>query len=189
MDDFQIMTDKICIAIIGEKAGGKDVVGKYLSEKYQAEVIASGDIFRDLLDVLEIDKTRENITNVAIAVRSAFGQNIAQEVTLKRFGRSNAKICVNNGLRKPEEFEHAKQLGFHFWYVTAPVEMRFERMKQRNQNADDQTQTFELFKQQESFENEKDIMRLGMQCETRIDNTGSLDDLYKRIDEEINKLM
>ncbi len=183
------MNDKILIAIIGEKAGGKDVVGKYLSEKYSAEVIASGDIFRNILEILEIDKTRENISNVAVAIRNVFGENIAQEVTLKKFQRSPATICVNNGLRKPEEFEQAKQLGFHFWYVTAPLEIRFERMKQRKQNFDDQTQTFELFKQQETYINEKDIIELGSKSETRIDNTGSLEDLYKRVDEEINKLM
>lgn len=183
------MNNKILIATIGEKGGGKDVVGKYLTSKYGALVMASGDLFRDILDLLGIDKERANLTRLANTLRKEYGENVALDAMLKHFEISSAAICVDNGMRKPDEVGKAKQLGFHFWYITAPIETRFERIKNRNQNIDDQTQTLEKFTQQELLETEKYITELGLQAETRIDNTGSLEDLYKRVDEEINKLM
>lgn len=184
-----IGSTKILIATIGEKGGGKDVVGKYLTNKYGALVMASGDLFRDILDLLGIEKERANITRLANTLRKEYSENIALDAMLKHFEKSDAKICVDNGMRKPEEVEKAKQLGFHFWYITAPIETRLSRIQNRNQNADDQTQTIEKFKEQEQLETEKYITELGLQCEVRIDNTGSIEELYKRVDEEISKLL
>jgi dephospho-CoA kinase len=58
----------------------------------------------------------------------------------------------------------------------------------RREKADDAAMNFEQFKQQETGPTELEIPRLGKQADFRIDNTGSLDELYAKVDDIINKL-
>lgn len=180
---------KIWLGLIGEKGGGKDTVVKYLASHYQAKVLGVGDVVTELLNVLRLPVTRENLINLAEAIRGTFGENALQEGLLAKLQAAPNKLCIINGARKPAEIEQLKKLGAKIWYVTAPMELRFERLKQRRQKSDDKTQTFEQFRKQETLITEQFISELGKHANVIMTNTGTKQELLAITDHEIAKLI
>ena len=70
-------------------------------------------------------------------------------------------------------------------YLETDLEKRFERIKERGENSDDNDKTFEEFKKDHEREAEQEIKKLKIQADFIIDNNGSFEDLY----EQINKII
>lgn len=179
------MKDKIIIGLIGEKGGGKDTIAAYLIEHYGAYMLGVGDLLRQIHQLLELEYTRESMNTLVKAIREQFGEEILQTAILKKFANVPNKICVISGVRKPAEIEQLHAIGGKIWYITAPIEQRFERIFQRRQNADDAHQTLELFKQQEHLPAEIYITELGQRADVTIHNTGTLEELLTKVDQEM----
>jgi dephospho-CoA kinase len=61
-------------------------------------------------------------------------------------------------------------------------------MKLRNENEGDNKKTFEQFLEDHNAEADKQIPEVMKTAKYTIDNSGTLEDLYKQIDEIIKKL-
>ena len=108
----------------------------------------------------------------------------------KQITESWADIKVIGSIRLPDELKDARDLGAKIIYITAPVELRYERfMNLRREKGDDGKQTFEEFSLQEQEWTEIQIPILGAQADFKIENTGSLEELYTKVDEIINALI
>ncbi len=181
--------NKIIIGLVGEKGSGKDTIADYLIDHYQALMLGGGDIIRKILGLLHMEISRENLSKTADSIRQTFGENVFQDALILEIQKSNHKICVISGVRKPSEIEQLKSIGAKIWYITAPVELRFERVSKRHQNDDDNSQTLELFKQQEKLNTERFIEELGKTANTIIENIGSEQELITKVDQEMIKLL
>ena len=89
-----------------------------------------------------------------------------------------------------DEFEKViSDLGASTIYITAPVELRFDRYQQRHEKIDDGKMSFEEFARQDREElTEKGIPDLGKKADYRIDNTGTLEELYEKADKIISQI-
>lgn len=173
------------IGLIGEKLAGKDVVAEYLVKKYGAEHFRTSHILNELLGTLGLEKTRRNAIDIGIAVEKMFGQEVVGKALAKSVLESSAKIVINNGLRQPYQFEQAKNSGAKIIYVTAPLEIRHKRSLE---SVKDEHQDLKEFAEQEKEWIEQAIPELGKKADFRIENTGSLEDLYNKVDEIIKQL-
>ncbi|MEK7494452.1 MAG: AAA family ATPase [Patescibacteria group bacterium] len=181
---------KIIIGVTGEIASGKDTVTQYLEEKYSAKKYRFSDTLRGVLSELGLEETRLNLHNLSTALRHNYGENIlAQGIQLRVIRDTSADLIVIDGIRRKYDMDFFVDFpGFVLIYVSAPIELRYERTIKRHQNADDQTKTFEEFQADHERETETTILALKEQAKFVIENTGSLEDLQVSIEKILEEL-
>lgn len=181
---------KIIIAITGEMASGKDTLAKYLVEKYHAKAFHFSDSMRDVLDRLHLEETRDNLAKLSHALRQTFGEDIFAAVIETEVMREKEGIVIIDGVRRSSDIEFArKQENFILIYVEADIEKRYDRIKNREQNADDTEKTFQEFLHDHTLETEVTIPLLRTEADHIINNDGTLEDFYKQADAIVSTIL
>ncbi|MCW1888568.1 MAG: AAA family ATPase [Candidatus Moranbacteria bacterium] len=180
----------IVVGVTGEMASGKDTVTEYLVEKYGAKKYRFSDILREILDLLFVPQTRENLTRLSILLRQGFGDDLLAKVIEKRAEDDKTHpILVIDGIRRYQDIAYFNSLdGFTLWYVDASFETRYERLTMRSQNVDDMTKSEEEFRAEHEFETEKTVPALKEHANEVINNEGMLDELHRKVDVIMAKL-
>lgn len=186
------------LGLIGKNASGKGEVANYLKKK--------GFIYFSLSDELREEATkkslsheRETLISLGNILRKQNGpQYLAEKISNKiknNLKNGNGKNFVVDSIRSPfEAKEFMKNKDFLLIGIDAPIELRFERLKNRNRIGD--AKTLEEFKKQEEMENTKNPVSQQLDATfslagKRINNNGSLGELHEKIDElleELNKI-
>lgn len=179
---------RLIIGIVGQRLAGKDTVGEYLVKKYGAFHIKYSNILDEILDILDQPKSRRNEIDLGMAMRSVFHEGVLNAAIKKKLQNVKENFRVVNGIRFMDEFETIKSLGAKLIYVTAPQEILYERFLKRSQKADDNTLSAQEFAALESESTEVKIPQLDALCDFTINNVGSLEDLYKEVDNVIEKI-
>ncbi len=176
------------LGLVGEKLSGKDTIAAYLAQRYGAEHFRFSHILDDILRMLNLSVSRRNEIDLGLSLRKIFGPHVLVEALRKRMESSASDFKVVNGIRM-DEFDVVKAwAGAKIIYITAPSEIRFERYKQRHEKADDAVMDFAHFSAQDQEPTEIGIPALGAKADFKIDNIGSLENLYKKADDIIMKL-
>jgi dephospho-CoA kinase len=174
------------IALIGEKFSGKDVAANYLEKQYGATHVRFSHVLDDILKTLDLPISRRNEIDLGLGLRKIFGDGVLGHAIEQRVKNAKTGLVAVNGVRM-DEMENVKKLGATTVYITAPVGIRFGRYQRRHEKTDDATMDLEHFIKQEKEEfTEKGIPKLGMECDYKIENAGSLEELYKKIDNLMN---
>ncbi len=174
------------IGILGEKLAGKDELAKYLQDQHGAFYVKYSQIIDEILNILNIPITRRSEIDLGHALRGQFKTNVFWAAMKKRISESWVELKVIGSIRLPDELADAKALGAKIIYITAPAELRYDRfMNLRREKGEDGKQTFEEFVAQEQEWTEIQIPQLGARADFKIENTGTLEDLYKKVDEII----
>ncbi len=180
---------KIIVGIAGQIASGKDTVSKYITDEYGATRYGSSGIFRSALRNLFLPETRENLQKISLALRQAFGDDLVARVLHEDIKRTEGDFNVVDGVRRLSDILLLKQEpNFYLLYVDAPMELRYERIVKRAQNADDQTKTIDEFRQDHEREAEVSIKALQSQANGVVENTGDLKALFDQVDAFIKKI-
>jgi dephospho-CoA kinase len=140
-----------------------------------------------ILEELNLPISRQNEIDLGLGLRKVFGDHILVNALEKRVRRAWTKIIVVNGIRM-DEMDVVKGWRAKTVYVTAPIQTRFNRYSNRHEKADDAQMNMEQFALQEKGPTELAIPELGAKADFRIDNNGSLEELYKKVDDIFKKL-
>jgi dephospho-CoA kinase len=175
------------IGLVGEKLAGKDTVANYLASKYNADHFRFTHILDAVLEELNLEISRKNEIDLGLSLRKVFGEHVLVNALEQRVKRSISGYRVVNGIRM-DELSVVKSWGAKIIYITAPADIRFQRYMLRREKADDAVMNFEQFKQQETGPTELQIPQLGKQADYKIENIGTMDGLYKKVDDIIKKL-
>jgi dephospho-CoA kinase len=178
----------LIIGFMGERLGGKDTAAEYLAEKHGAEHLRYSHIFDDILRILDMPISRRNEIDLGNALRQQFGSGIFSQAMRKRVRDSKSPLIAMNGMRFPKEMDVARELDTKIVYITAPEQVRYQRFLARQEKADDATMTYEKFHALDRELTEVQIPELGKQADFRIDNTGSVQDLYDKIEQLLTDL-
>lgn len=173
--------------LVGERLSGKDTIANYLVQKHGAFHVRHSHILDEILDILDIPKTRRNEIDLGMNLRTSFGDEVIAKAVQKRVRDSNAQIIVMNGIRFQHELDNARQLGARIIYVTAPEDLRYKRFTERSEKVDDAKLTQEEFQALDKEPTEINIHELGLQADELIVNIDSLDNLFGKIEEIIKK--
>lgn len=185
----QVENKKIIIALTGQIASGKDVTKKYIIEKYGAQSVKFSQILRDVLSRLNISVERKTMQELSTILRQTFGEDLLARNIAEDAKKLEANIVILDGVRRPADILHAQKIeGFILVKVEAALELRYERMKVRNENVGDAEKTFEEFLADHESEADREVPVTMSQATETLDNNGSFDDLYKQIEELILKL-
>lgn len=180
---------KVIIGVAGEIASGKDTVGKYIAEKYGALSLRFSQPLRDILDRMELEQNRENMSKLSLHLRKAFGEDILSKAILAEAVKSSKDLVVVDGARRFPDIVHMEaDEHFYFVYVEASSEKRYERIIKRRQNADDATKTPVQFEKDANLETELQIRSLKTRADFVINNDGTLEELQAQIDKMVKEL-
>jgi len=181
--------EKIVIGIAGNIGSGKGAVTKYLTEKYKAQQMRYSKILADILERLHLDYNRDNLNALAEGLRNIFGGDILSQVLENDIREVEAVIVVFDGIRKKKELDYFKNKteNFFFIFVETPFEVVAKRLASRQEKTDDQEQTVEKLKARQQQPSDKDVPNLKQYADFVIDNSGSIEDTHKQIDEIMNK--
>ena len=180
---------KIIIGLVGSLASGKETTKKYLAEKYNSKDCKFSSILRDVLARVDVPNSRENIQKISTVLRANFGENLLAKAIAMDASKLDADIVVIDGVRRFTDIEHLNELpNFVLVKIDADPKVRYERMKLRNENAGDDKKTFEQFLEDHNAEADKQIPEVMKTAKYSIDNSGTLGDLYKQIDEILKKV-
>lgn len=188
---LEVLETRMILAFIGEKLGGKDAVTKYLIENHNAVQVKYSEVLDEILEILDIEKSRKNETALAMGLRDLFGKDVLVPALKNKISKLSSPLIIMNGVRFQEELEAIKDLEVKSIYITAPQEIRYQRYLKRVEKTDDGTKSFEDFqKEDQNSPTEVNIPGLGSRADHFIDNTGSLEELYSKVDkllQELNK--
>jgi dephospho-CoA kinase len=179
---------KIVIGLAGEMGSGKGTVAKFIAEKYKGSYYRFSTMLRDVLDRLHLEQSRENLPKISVALRNAFGEDIFDKVMVGDIEKDQSEIIVVDGMRRLKDAENLRKLaGFYLVYVDASLENCFERIVKRHENTDDAGKTIEEFKKEHTDEPETQIRALKDISDFVVENNGTLEELYAKVDEVIKK--
>jgi dephospho-CoA kinase len=177
------------IGIIGLPASGKGTIAEYLKEKHGAEKLRFSSTLNTILERLRVEQTRDNLIILSEVIRELCGEDVLARAILIGVQRSPNPLVVIDGVRRQGDIEifHGMK-NFHLLAVDAEPRTRYERSKMRAEKSGESTQTFDDFMTLEHRSTEVSARELMGQAEILIDNNGSIENLYRRIDEYIQSL-
>lgn len=180
----------IILGIVGEQGAGKGTAAQYIQKKYQAYNFRFSAALDDILARLSIPNERKNVIALVTALRGIFGEDILAKTLAHDIQTGAHAMSVVDGIRMPSELEILETLpGFQLIYITAPIESRYEKIKARKERANEESLSLEEFQDiEEKAVTEIHIPILAKRAKYRIENTGTLEELYAKIDEIIASL-
>jgi dephospho-CoA kinase len=138
------------IGLTGENCSGKGTTAEYLMKK-GFHYLSLSDVIREELKAQGKEPTRDVMIEHGNELRKKFGPGVLALKTIENL--DGDKNYIIDSIRLPAEVkEMKKQHGFYLIYVTAPQEIRFERMSCRGRVGD--PKTFEEFMKLEKIEEE-----------------------------------
>jgi len=180
---------KIIFGLVGPLASGKEVSRRYLENKYGADTTRFSSSLRDILNRLYLPVNRQNMQNLSLDLRQRFGGDVLSRVIAEDASASQKEIMAIDGVRRLDDIKQLKDLpGFNLVSIDAAPEIRYQRMKARNENQGDAEKTYEDFLADNQREAELEIPHVMSQAKYHLDNNGSLDDLYRQLDKLVEEL-
>lgn len=172
------------IALTGEKLAGKGTVAEYLQRVQSAVLFRFSQVLSDILARLHQPNNRSELVALGSYVRQRFGDGVLARVVSSDIQHCSAGFIVIDGLRYQAELTICGQLpNFYLLNITAPIDVRFERMKFRHEKNDETNMSYSEFVQREQDATEQEIVIVQQCAQMTIHNTGSKADLYHAIDQ------
>jgi len=180
---------KIVLGFVGKLASGKAVCQQYISDKYEAGSARFSTSLRDILNRLYLPISRENLQDLSLDLRNRFGSDVLARVIAEDVKRAPNDIVVIDGVRRLDDIVSLKDLpNFYLISIDASPEIRYERMKKRNENAGDAEKTFDQFVLDGQREAEIQIPEAMAAARYQLNNDGDLPSLYAQIDKIIQEI-
>lgn len=178
------------IGLTGENCAGKSTVSEYLMKK-GFYYYSLSDVIREELKATGKPITRENLIEEGNALRKKFGPGVLGTKIAQMLQKD--KNYVIDSIRNPEEVRELKKLGgFFLFYVNAPDEVRFDRIKSRGREEDPRTydafvriEKMEMENAEKTKQNLKGTFAL---ADKALPNDGDLNELHEKVDGALGEL-
>lgn len=187
----------IVIGVAGFAGSGKTTVANYLKEKYRFKVYTFSDVVEQearkmglLKNNASMEEKKRILSEVGGLIRKKYGKKeIFAEFLVEEIKKENPKYVCVDGFRSEEEVETFRKSfpKFLLIFLHADPEKRYERRKAQDKDMD---LSFEEFLKRD----ERDKKIIGMDkmeemADIIIDNNGSLEELYRKVDEIVSRLL
>ena len=173
---------KMLIGLSGRIGAGKGTVADYLAENYGAQGCRFSDILADLLKRLHIPAEREALQKMGSTLRSIFGDEVLIHALKKDLEEAESEILMVDGVRYPNEIDMLKSFNKSIlFFVEAPPQIRFERVKKRAEKGEDRID-FDEFLKAEKRETERYLSVVEKHADYILDNSDSFEDLYRQVE-------
>lgn len=168
------------IGIVGEKASGKETWGNLLFEFLDAEGstytrIRSSDILNETLNLWHIPSTRENLQKLPVGMESMFGEGSLTRAVEARIRSLASDIVIFDGVRWYSDVAMIRSFPDNLLiYVTACVDTRFMRIRNRKEKVGEFGLSYEQFLKEEHATTEIHIPKIGKGADYTFENNGDV---------------
>ncbi len=173
---------RLVVGLAGRMGSGKGSVSDYLHGEYGASQYRFSGILMDILERLHLALERVSLQKLGVALRRDYGEDVIVKALKKDLDGDEAEIGVIDGIRYENEVDMLR--GFEdsiLIFLTAPARTRYERCIKRTEKAES-GMSFEDFMEAEGRETERYIDEIGEKAEHVVENTGSLEELFEKVD-------
>ena len=181
--------DKLVIGLIGEKGAGKQTFNDSLQKilkNNKIQVVKSGEMPLEALNFWDLPNTRANLQNLAIIMDQTYGEGTVSRAVKTKIANSEANIIIFDGIRWQTDIDVVRQFSRNILiYITAKAKLRYQRLKERQEKADEKTLTWEQFLKEERAKTETFIPIISKQADIMLDNNGSIEDLGTQIEKVV----
>jgi dephospho-CoA kinase len=184
------------IGITGTIASGKDTVKKILQSKFNCYTISLSSIIKAELEKKKNKNfNRKDLQDLGNELRRKYGKKILAMLAVEYLQRDKEVIIVD-GIRNPGEVDYLREKfkdKFVLIGVDAPAEIRFERIKKRNDVFDPKTwEEFLELDKRDQGENEPEYGQRTRDCLAKADfliiNDSSLEEFERKVNEIVSKI-
>lgn len=181
---------KMIIGVTGYLCAGKDTIGDYLKKEKNFIHISLSDFIKEELEERNMDTSRENFRNHANKQRENHGNGYFAKKAVEKI--DNSQNYVVTSIRHPSEIEALRENKlFRMLFVDADQKTRHERLLKRNDHKDEESKSFEKFKENEKKEENKEgsgqqLSKCKEMSDIMISNDSTFEELYKNLDEIVN---
>ena len=174
---------KLVIGLSGKMGSGKTVVSDHLLDRYGAKQLRFSKILMDISERLHLPIKRKTLQKLGHGLRTSIGEDVLVNAFKEDIRDEKADLVVIDGVRYPNEVDMIHEFDNHLiLYIDAPQKMRYERCVKRGEKGEAKI-SFEEFKVAESQATEAHLDELKLLVDNVLENTGSIDELNKRIDD------
>ncbi len=171
---------------MGDIGSGKDEVLKHLRDKYGVPYISTGDMVRQIAYKEGLEGTRENLSAISKRCFKQMGGGCFVRMVGQEIIKNGWMVAGISGIRSPKDVSVMKEMfGDGFILLRVDIEdpaIRFQRVRLRGEQRD--PLTYEAFLEQDkNEEREFEISKAEALAQHRLDNSGTLDNLRRQIDE------
>lgn len=165
---------KLIIGLVGQAGCGKGTAADYLRERYGASYVRFSKIMGQMLELIHIEKTRDNFIKLSESIRQTFGDDVFSYAVMKEALSAPEDIVVVDGIRRLQDIVALEPLPqFKLIAIDVPAELRFERMKKRGEKATEADMTWEQFQAEEHAPTEVTIPEVMARAWKTIRNEGT----------------
>lgn len=176
---------KLVIGLVGEKGSGKQTFVNFLKEILPNKTIRQvrfSDILAQTLMIWDLPITRSNLQKLSLVMNDTFGTQTLANAAKFNIEGDSSEIIILDGIRRQSELELIKSFKDKILiYITASQTLRYKRLKLRSEKVGETGLTFEQFMLEEKSKAEEQIPALGKSAETKIENSGSLEEFKDKI--------
>lgn len=178
------------LGIVGSIASGKDTVADYLKEKGFV-AFSHSDILREMMRKEEIEITTPNMTEYGNNLRARKGDGYLSKVISDKI-EGDENVVVTSIRQDGEITSYRERWGDKFLLVKldAPKEMRLERLLRRARPGDVKSMAELEVIEAKQADGKGGGMNMNKCFETadmEVDNSGSFEELYGKIDKLIKE--
>lgn len=178
----------IILGLVGETGSGKDTFCNYLKKKLSnVFCLRFSDPLSETLKIFLKEIKKEDQQWLGNILRERFGNDILCKAIFNKIKNIKSGIIILNGIRYWEEYNIVKQLGGKIIYITAPSKIRWKRVRKRGEKKDD-SMLYKKFLEMEKAKTEILIPKIGEKADFKIDNSGSKNNFYNKIDIILKKI-
>ena len=176
------MRNKIILGLVGEIASGKDTVAQFLEEEFKSATASFSQPLRQILDILSLPQSRENMVWLGVDLRQRFGQDILAKAVSGLVIKSQSEIVCLPNIRLEGDVILLKTLpDFYLIRIETDQRTRYDRLIKRDQNTDDAGKTWAEFLADSQLPTEVTIKEIGKQAQFVIDNNTCKANLCKQV--------
>lgn len=173
---------KLILGLVGKQGCGKGTVADLLRTEYGAGYYRFSAILSDILNRLSIEKSRDNLIKISIALREQFGEDVLSYAIESEAVHANQDLVIIDGIRRPEDIVALEPLPeFHLLAIDADAKLRFERMKNRGEKSGESNMSWEQFQSEEQAPTEVTIPQVIARASETIINDGTREELEAKI--------
>ena len=175
-------SEKVILGFTGLIASGKGTAAEYLKSQHHASHYRFSTMLRDIAKRIYVPETRDNLVKLSEILRATFGEDVLAKTMAQDVKNDKNKVIVVEGIRRLADIAYlTKMPNFVLVEIFADPKIRHARLVKRGENADDASKTYEQFLADHRRSTELSILDVIKHAKEKVDNNGSLKDLYKQL--------
>lgn len=186
------MDKRIVIGLVGKQGSGKGYFIEVLQMLLSGRItkVKSGGILIDLLKILNLPVTRQNLQKMVNCLKDNFGGDIISKAVYARILATDSEVIIFDAVRwkSDEEMIRRFENGL-IVYIDTEKEIRYQRLKNRGEKEDERGLGREKFEKAELDSTEIDIPDIGSRADVVITNNGTENEFAGQIRDFCSKYL